>query len=922
MFHKIPEKSGTLTRPQVEKLQLLVNEYMGGVQEQTAILIKANFSLKSLSECNAQLIRCSALLGDNERMQKVKEALVLAYLDLSVDETKKTIFGGTSKGKTLQFVENLLSIYFTSADLFLQSCIKSPEICKKVADHFFDRAIAEIFLKKKNDEGADLFAKLTRTVVSMGDVAVTQWNNRVTQSSNKLAKNLFNLNIDTDIAKQESDYAQRYKNLSEDEQREISKSYASEILLQLFTCKVYDLEAACSSPRLKSNEKLYWVTQSNKFNNIMKKLTALFTQKNQDNFMPEMYKAVIRLYFDAYIADRTKAAGATGKGAFLKTVENLLLEFQETTGSNLFYGNVTGNKAKNNDSIIFSSIALQSAETRDEVVRYAFNNALQQGFKRQESFENSSEVAAKKKTIFVNAVKAIVRMGVEAIVSWNHLVGNTDHPLHITDKNKSEKAIGATYESLNKNQEFLKFVESGEFLELQENLFKKKEDESQQQLHVPSFSQSEDKKEYSLQKAITEFFDTEQGFHVRMKEVCDGFNEWLLEKPQDTLLKQNVRQYLEPYRKLLSNPFLTPVVAPDAGAGADVTHKKIRMIVDTMVTNRSEQKDNQSYSFTKEMQGIFDATSDASCNYNGFSQLIAEMRESPEIKKDPSLLEFLNRLSGELMIIPVQYGMRYELRLAEIKKNLSEGDVLKPIVANVEDMCKSEIRKSNSRILLDDSMPLYFLQKAFSDFEEKSDKLTSIKTAIQEIIEQGSRISDQARLQQVRDVLKLPYMDFYLEQRKKDFIIGVVKGEELRCVEKFFEDLKISSVAEMNKEGKTDERIMSWLHQDLPPDQSQALVQHLFDRAMKEGVIGGNEWIYVNARKAVNRMKGSATQKWNSIVEDKFKGRTAIIAVLRIIKTESEERDIRPSFSQLRSSVSDIRGVFELQSPPSSPSQK
>jgi hypothetical protein len=311
----------------------------------------------------------------------------------------------------------------------------------------------------------------------------------------------------------------------------------------------------------------------------------------------------------------------------------------------------------------------------------------------------------------------------------------------------------------------------------------------------------------------------------------------------------------------------------------------------------------------------------------------ATLEKIKNLKSDFSAFSaFLNRFNNDAMVAahnesyqvlvaqglknnlikPVQHVPRFELHFREVLKNLAESTGLK--MDTFDEQILPEIQEKNITDLdayARQKVPaelverfkttvefskLYAAMKAYSDECNKAVN-PSRDEAISKFVDPVVRdlaASLAAGLQEAARVAKTPaiadrlnalrvsmdstannahkvqiaanmYLDAYIDERTKENL-KTVKKPYLVTLEATIKDaLKVPSEANM----KPEEVILKQM--SLLPATRKRMLEHLYDRALREGIANDDKTVFKNAIKAVVRMGNEVIKEWNEMAKREFK---------------------------------------------------
>lgn len=388
-------------------------------------------------------------------------------------------------------------------------------------------------------------------------------------------------------------------------------------------------------------------------------------------------QAIVTNYYQAYAA---LGAGGTVKGKLLLTLESVF-EKLNTFQHHRFY---EPKKFATTEAAIFSLVSspIMTVEKRQEIVKAILEKTWREGFIPAGISEEGS-LAHKRKLFFVKMLKAVVRMGEEAIDVWNHLIVNLHREspsveplldLLITSINRSEKDFNALYDKLVQNNGFRILVDQvinnkQPSIVHPHTVHEEKSPVSDKQTdggekksvdEVNKISAGVDKKKlvekstYQLTKAVDEFYSKiKEGLYKEMQSVAGQAERAILElKEIDPKAAVWLEFYLKPYRSFDTNPFVDP--------GSDKGYEeRISAITTPLMTQHAA------------VQKSFAAFEQANFNYEAFNTFLVDMLKKKKIQSHSFLNKFFEQLNRSQAIIPIQYGPRYEMMLKAIQQQLS-----------------------------------------------------------------------------------------------------------------------------------------------------------------------------------------------------------------------------------------------------------
>lgn len=442
--------------------------------------VQTNPKLRNLIELNQRLdiLQNRSDLSDGERLRSVIKEFIQPYLGIYIDESKTTLLGGSKKGKTLVFIEDLLKDKVlrkvgphsnTKAQNLekdiLETFSRSEDTRSEAVDYLFKRAIIDGF----GESNAEIYGKAATRAMLMGQEARKRWDQNVDASLQALPE-VQRQGLKIGGLQENHDFQKEFWALSGDKEKreKIVASHAAEVFSKLLKGECEKITKTMKDEQSPEKTRILAGAMQH-FESLMRDLKKLEANKDQSKLGVEIYAAVLQGYLKIYLHDFEKGSwGAINKGQVLLMMEDLLKQYHLKTGDKRFMGA----KADSADSLILSSVMNEKEVdpgTRSEIVAYLFKQVLKGGF--DVIANQNEEKADKNRQVFIHGVKALTKMGEEAISYWNEFAlnlnqGNSnqlDTALPFTDliinsQNRSEAEAGLSFEVLANNQEFTAFV--------------------------------------------------------------------------------------------------------------------------------------------------------------------------------------------------------------------------------------------------------------------------------------------------------------------------------------------------------------------------------------------------------------------------------------------------------------------------------
>lgn len=174
------------------------------------------------------------------------------------------------------------------------------------------------------------------------------------------------------------------------------------------------------------------------------------------------------------------------------------------------------------------------------------------------------------------------------------------------------------------------------------------------------------------------------------------------------------------------------------------------------------------------------------------------------------------------------------------------------------------------------------------------------------------KMSDTLRMTRVREAVMGPYANLYVDEREKSWRGGTTKGKNLVFFEKVLEDFNVvvapSEASISRVKATVDARIFGGF--TYLPEYCQAVARELFTRAMSQGLGGEqNADVYVNARKAINRMGSHAINVWNELVLERVGSGEPSFFITGSSVALEEESKIRSNYQNALKNTGLVAGI-------------
>lgn len=412
-----------------------------------------------------------------------------------------------------------------------------------------------------------------------------------------------------------------------------------------------------------------------------------------------------------------------------------------------------------------------------------------------------------------------------------------------------------------------------------------------------------------------EFYTKQAGLYALnekiLKELKPALDYLNKHSPEDGAW---LEYYLSAYRALDHNPFQEH--DPGVGAGID---QQVKGICDGFFAPDEEV-------LTDQIRENFDLFAKCIFNYSSFHKFLNKLIKSDVLKSQRKLVEAIEKSLAQDLITAVQHAPRYGLSMGTLIKEGGHflSDPVKARMELIAAAIKIQLDKINANM------------KSFDgEAEEKEnvrryrhsrmevlsqEELTGMVAEMKEYLNEAKRdhhyqrlndlfsnlnlirsekLNDEQTMVRVKEAIILPYLDIYLEERSKGYLGHTSKGLNLTFLEGLFKKYDLMEVGAMDKkEDKLDARIFKAF--EGAPAKINAAVRLLFLRAMSEGIGGAHDkMIYVNARKAINRMGDRAIAQWNQQVQGRFGDSVPTVLLMNEGKMEAEATDISNSYDEL-----------------------
>jgi hypothetical protein len=304
-----------------------------------------------------------------------------------------------------------------------------------------------------------------------------------------------------------------------------------------------------------------------------------------------------------------------------------------------------------------------------------------------------------------------------------------------------------------------------------------------------------------------------------------------------------LHRFLEPFETLRENPFFESKVNLNNKAKAEELYKQAT---------------------SNEFNRTIVAMERVTVEYSAFTRLLVHLKEKKSIANNPVLLAEIAALENAA-IQPVQRFMRFAMLGKEINTHYSKA------IAKVPEPESATTQKTFSDLLA------HFEKYASKINAERasSEKMEVVKPFLQyqstqpakPILDTLAKKVGDADLDKSAEIISKAYVDAYLDGRTASST-GTVKSPDLKMLDEF---LTKAIDKHFDASAEKPEKLILGVFANIPTVKD-ALVSHLFNRAMLEGIVDGkqNQIIYTNAVKAIVRMGDGAVNDWNALVTSKL----------------------------------------------------